>query len=97
MATLDVFRSTVGAAALGFARRALDEALARVRHAAAVRRQPLADLQLAQATLADMALRRRCRRPARLPRRLGQGLPGASASPARPPWPSSTPPSRPSK
>ena len=27
MATLDVFRSTVGAAALGFARRALDEAL----------------------------------------------------------------------
>ena len=28
MATLDVFRSTVGAAALGFARRALDEAVA---------------------------------------------------------------------
>jgi acyl-CoA dehydrogenase len=36
MATLDVFRSTVGAAALGFARRALDEAL-RARGAAAVR------------------------------------------------------------
>ena len=34
MATLDVFRSTVGAAALGFARRALDEALA-PRHARA--------------------------------------------------------------
>src|SRR5262249_1556687 len=31
MATLDVFRSTVGAAALGFARRALDEAIARVK------------------------------------------------------------------
>ena len=31
LGTLDVFRSTVGAAALGFARRALDEALARVR------------------------------------------------------------------
>ena len=34
MATLDVFRSTVGAAALGFARRALDEALG-ARHARA--------------------------------------------------------------
>ena len=31
MSVLDVFRSTVGAAALGFARRALDEALARAR------------------------------------------------------------------
>jgi acyl-CoA dehydrogenase len=55
MATLDVFRPTVGAAALGFARRALDEALA---HAS--RRQlfggPLAELQMIQAKLADMAL-----------------------------------------
>ena len=54
MATLDVFRSTVGAAALGFARRALDEALGRARS-----RQmfgaPLADLQLSQAALAEMA------------------------------------------
>ncbi len=54
MATLDVFRSTVGAAALGLARRALDEALGR-----ASSRQlfgaPLADLQLTQAALADMA------------------------------------------
>ncbi|MGO4725512.1 MULTISPECIES: acyl-CoA dehydrogenase family protein [unclassified Inquilinus] len=54
MATLDVFRSTVGAAALGFARRALDEALGRARN-----RQmfgaPLSDLQLSQAALADMA------------------------------------------
>jgi acyl-CoA dehydrogenase len=31
MATLDIFRTTVGAAALGFARRALDEATARAR------------------------------------------------------------------
>ncbi|MGH6781524.1 MAG: acyl-CoA dehydrogenase family protein, partial [Sphingomonadaceae bacterium] len=55
MATLDVFRSTVGAAALGFARRAADEALER----ASTRRlfgKPLADLQLTQAALADMAL-----------------------------------------
>jgi acyl-CoA dehydrogenase len=55
MATLDVFRPTVGAAALGFARRALDEALAR-----ASGRQlfggPLAELQMIQAKLADMAL-----------------------------------------
>ncbi|MDR3468409.1 MAG: acyl-CoA dehydrogenase family protein [Xanthobacteraceae bacterium] len=54
MATLDVFRSTVGAAALGLARRALDEALER----AASRRMfggVLGDLQLTQAGLADMA------------------------------------------
>ncbi|MGE0242239.1 MAG: acyl-CoA dehydrogenase family protein [Parvibaculaceae bacterium] len=55
MATLDIFRSTVGAAALGFARRALDEALAHV----ASRRMMggvLADLQIVQGQLADMAL-----------------------------------------
>ena len=54
MATLDVFRSTVGAAALGFARRALDEALGRAasRHLFGA---PLGDLQLTQAALADMA------------------------------------------
>ena len=54
MATLDVFRSTVGAAALGLARRALDEALDRsaTRHLFGA---PLADLQLTQAALADMA------------------------------------------
>ncbi len=54
MATLDIFRSTVGAAALGFARRAQDEALARAR-----KRQlfgaPLGDLQLTQAALAESA------------------------------------------
>lgn len=54
MATLDVFRATVGAAALGFARRAMDDALM---HASS--RQlfgaPLSDLQITQAALADMA------------------------------------------
>ena len=55
MATLDVFRTTVGAAALGFARRALDEALERVRRRKAFGR-PLAEFQLTQARLADMAV-----------------------------------------
>jgi acyl-CoA dehydrogenase len=54
MATLDVFRSTVGAAALGLARRALDEALARAAHRKLFG-APLGDLQLTQAALADMA------------------------------------------
>jgi alkylation response protein AidB-like acyl-CoA dehydrogenase len=53
-ATLDRLRATVGAAACGMARRALDEALAH----ATVRRQfgkPLAELQLVQEKLARMA------------------------------------------
>jgi acyl-CoA dehydrogenase len=56
MSVLDVFRATVGAAALGFARRALDEALARVgRERAGGGR--LRDHQMVQGHLADMALR----------------------------------------
>jgi alkylation response protein AidB-like acyl-CoA dehydrogenase len=55
LATLDVFRSTVGAAALGFARRALDEALAWTRTRRAFGKN-LADFQLTQARLADMAV-----------------------------------------
>ena len=55
MATLDVFRATVGAAALGFARRALDETVSR-----ASGRQlfgaPLSHLQMVQGHIADMAL-----------------------------------------
>ncbi len=55
MSVLDVFRSTVGAAALGFARRALDETLAR-----AANRElfgaPLSELQMVQGHIADMAL-----------------------------------------
>lgn len=54
MATLELFRPTVGAAALGFARRAFDETRAHVK-----RRKlfggPLADLQLTQAAIAAMA------------------------------------------
>ena len=55
MSVLDVFRSTVGAAALGFARRALDEALSRVT-TRRIQGQPLAELQMVQGHLADMAL-----------------------------------------
>jgi len=55
MSVLDVFRSTVAAAALGFARRALDEAVAR-----STSRElfgaPLSDLQMVQGHIADMAL-----------------------------------------
>lgn len=55
MGTLDVFRTSVGAAALGFARRALHETLQR-----ATNRQlfgaPLADLQMVQGHIADMVL-----------------------------------------
>ena len=54
MATLDVFRATVGAAALGFARRALDEALDHAERRKIMDR-PLAELQMSQARLADMA------------------------------------------
>ncbi len=55
MSVLDVFRSTVGAAALGFARRALDESVRRVSE----RRlfgAPMAELQMVQGHLAEMAL-----------------------------------------
>lgn len=55
MATLDIFRPTVGAAALGFARRALDEATMRAQG----RRlfgATLAEMPATQAVLAEMAL-----------------------------------------
>ncbi len=55
MSVLDVFRPTVGAAALGFARRALDETLARVT-ARKIQGAPLAELQMVQGHIADMAL-----------------------------------------
>jgi acyl-CoA dehydrogenase len=54
MATLDIFRATVGAAALGFARRALDEALRRVKERE-VFGKPLAEFQATQLRLAEMA------------------------------------------
>ena len=56
MASLDVFRSTVAAAALGFARRALDETLARSRGRIAFGK-PIADTQLIQEKIADMAVK----------------------------------------
>jgi len=54
LGTLDLFRTTVGAAALGFARRAFDTAIAHVRERRAFG-QALADFQLTQAAIADMA------------------------------------------
>lgn len=55
MSVLDVFRSTVGAAALGFARRALDESLARTQERELFG-APLFDLQMVQGHIADMAM-----------------------------------------
>ena len=55
MRTLDIFRASVAAAALGFARRAVDESVAHARS----RRMfggTLADLQLTQAKVGDMAM-----------------------------------------
>lgn len=54
MRTLDIFRASVAAAALGFARRALDEALAHAR-SRQMFGHTLADFQLTQAALGDMA------------------------------------------
>lgn len=54
MRTLDVFRTSVAGAAIGFAQRALDEALTHAAHRALFGKT-LADFQLTQATLADMA------------------------------------------
>ncbi len=55
MSVLDVFRTTVAAAALGFARRALDEALTRVT-TRQIGGAALADLQMVQGHIADMAV-----------------------------------------
>jgi acyl-CoA dehydrogenase len=55
MSVLDVFRATVAAAALGFARRALDESIVRVGQRK-VFGAPLSDLQMVQGHVADMAL-----------------------------------------
>lgn len=55
MTVLDMFRTTVAAAALGFARRALDETMARVT-ARKIGGAPLSELQMVQGHIADMAL-----------------------------------------
>ncbi|HEY5094459.1 MAG TPA: acyl-CoA dehydrogenase family protein [Candidatus Eremiobacteraceae bacterium] len=54
MQTLDIFRASVAAAALGMARRALDEAVARAT-ARVMFGHTLADMQLTQTAIADMA------------------------------------------
>jgi acyl-CoA dehydrogenase len=54
MRTLDIFRTSVAAAALGFAQRALDESILHARTRRMFGRR-LADFQLTQAALADMA------------------------------------------
>ncbi|MFM9883396.1 MAG: acyl-CoA dehydrogenase family protein [Burkholderiales bacterium] len=54
MQNLDIFRASVAAAALGFARRALDEAVSRAK-SRKMFGHTLADFQLTQAALAEMA------------------------------------------
>ncbi|MBI5568402.1 MAG: acyl-CoA dehydrogenase [Desulfomonile tiedjei] len=56
MAVLELFRPTVGAATLGFARRAMDEAVARSVERVAFKK-PICEHQLVQAKLADMAVK----------------------------------------
>ncbi len=56
MASLDVFRSTVAAAALGFARCALDQSTAQAKSRIAFGK-PIAEFQLIQEKIADMALK----------------------------------------
>jgi acyl-CoA dehydrogenase len=56
LTTLDIFRATVGAAALGFARRALDEATGRAK-SRNLFGQNLSEFQLIQEKIADMALK----------------------------------------
>lgn len=56
MTTLDTFRTSVGGAALGFARRAMDEAINRSKSREAFG-QPIGDFQLIQEKIADMAVK----------------------------------------
>ena len=90
MATLDVFRSTVGAAALGFARRAFDETLARVsRASSSARPSPISSSYRGSSpTWRSRSTALRCSSTARRGRRTRR----AAASPARQRWRSSTRP-----
>ena len=56
MSTLDVFRTTVGGASLGFAKRALDEAITRSKEREAFGKS-ISEFQLIQAKIADMAVK----------------------------------------
>ena len=93
MATLDIFRSTVGAAALGFARRALHETIEHASSAQAVRRAARRPADDAGRDRRQRD-RGRCRGAAGLSRRLDQGSGRARASPARRRWPRCTRPRR---
>lgn len=55
MATLDIFRSSVGAAAVGLARRALDETVERV-HVRRLFGKTMAEMDTVRSRIADMAL-----------------------------------------
>lgn len=81
MRTLDAFRVSVGAAAVGMARRALDETLARVRSRVQFGK-PLAEQPLVQAMLADMATELDAARllVLRAARAKDEALPGARLS-----------------
>ena len=86
MATLDIFRSTVGAAALGFARRALHETVERAATPQPVRRaarRPAADAGRASPTAPPRSMPRRCWSIARP----GPRTRARRASPAKPRWP----------
>jgi acyl-CoA dehydrogenase len=56
MTTLDIFRTTVGGAALGFARRAMDEAINRAKSREAFG-QKIGDFQIIQTKIGDMAVK----------------------------------------
>ena len=80
MRTLDVFRTSVAAAALGFARRALAEGMARAT-TRPMFGQRLSELQLTQAKLADMALSVDAAALGFARRALGEGLARATTRP----------------
>ncbi len=69
MRTLDIFRTSVAGAALGMARRALDETLEHVEHRTMFG-QHLADFQMTQTAIAAMATEIDAGRAARVPRRM---------------------------
>ena len=82
LGTLDVFRTSVGAAAVGMARRALDEAITRT----TTRMQfgkALSEFQLTQAALADMATELDAARLLVFRAAWEKDQPGADAEPAR--------------
>jgi acyl-CoA dehydrogenase len=82
LGTLDVFRTSVGAAAVGMARRALDEAITRTTTRVQFGK-PIAEFQLTQAALADMATELDAARLLVLRAAWEKDQPGASSEPAR--------------